>query len=129
MDKRDVLAGYQRALDATFGAGEEMRLRRYSGIGANRALAYEATVRVRVMSASGAGGAPAPLAGTIQEHRQVALVYAPDVAAAAFPEPIRRGDQLVRADGAGKVLAIDTVDDATRRIGGMLVAYECEVSG
>ncbi|GAN49708.1 hypothetical protein ACXR8U_13765 [Methylobacterium radiotolerans] len=104
--------------DLMDGRGEMITLRRL-GQGAP----IDAQVRAIVT-----GFQPDELAsGVIQGNRRVFL-FAPDVAAAAFPVPIKNGstDRLVIR---GRTLTVEAVDDSTHRVGGELLAYDIQASG
>ena len=101
-------------------SGEEIRLRRYTGTGAARPFA-DYRVRAKV-----AGYAPEQLVGAIQQGDRTVIVLAADVSAAQFPVPITSSDKVIVR---GRELAIQSVDDSTRRVGGELVAYEIQARG
>jgi hypothetical protein len=97
--------------------GETVLLRRLSGAGAG-----DYAVRARLM-----GFDPDDVVGAVQQGARKAIVLAEDVAATGFPTPLLpKQDRLV---WNGKTLAIHHVDDATRRVRGVLIAYELEVVG
>lgn len=100
--------------------GEDVILRR---VNAAPAEPTEVTVRARVT-----GYAPHELVGGVQQGDRKVVLLAEDVAAADFPEPIRPGgkDKIV-VDG--RVLNIEVVDDHTRSVDGVLIAYELAVRG
>lgn len=100
--------------------GEDVTLRR---VNASPASPTEATVRARVT-----GYAPDELVGGVQQGDRKVVVLAEDVAAAGFPEPIQPGgrDKIVVRD---RVLNVEAVDDNTRRVDGVLIAYELTVRG
>lgn len=74
---------------------------------------------------------PADLAGAVEQGRRNAVVLATSVAASGFPLPFQvKRDRLVWGlSGAPKSNAIVKVDDASRRIGGTLLAYELDLDG
>lgn len=74
---------------------------------------------------------PSDLSGGMQEGTRNAVVLASSVVASGFPLPfIVKQDRLVWGlNGAPKSNAITKVDDATRRISGLLVAYELGLDG
>lgn len=103
--------------DLMNGRGEMITLRRQGQGG------MDAQVRAIVT-----GFQPDDLAtGIIQGNRRVFL-FGPDVAAAAFPVPIKNGgiDQLVIR---GRVTSILAVDDSTHRVAGELLAYDIQAKG
>jgi len=70
---------------------------------------------------------PSDLAGAVEQGRRNAIVLASSVAASGFPLPFAvKSDRLV---WGGKSNAIVKVDDATRRVGGVLMAYELDLEG
>ena len=110
-------ASYARALAAQFGPGETVTLRRASGTGAGD---YAARAWVTNTSAS-------DVVGSVQQLRRKAIILADSVAGSGFPTPfLPKQDRLV---WNGKVLAIMSVDDGSRRIQGALMAYEVELAG
>lgn len=113
----EAAIGMYRRLIAS---GEDVLLRRYTGTGATRAK-FEVRVRAKV-----AGYEPQDLVGSVQQGDRKVIVLAEDVDAAQFPVPITNSDKIVVR---GKELTIQSVDDSTRRIAGVLVAYELPVRG
>jgi hypothetical protein len=97
--------------------GETVVLRRLSG-----ANAGDYVVTARIMNFE-----PSDLAGSIQQGKRKAIVLADEVAASGFPAPfLPKQDRLI---WNGKTLVIHAVDDATRRVAGVAVAYELELAG
>lgn len=97
--------------------GETVMLRRLSGVGAG-----DYAARARIVNFE-----PSDLIGSIQQGRRKAIVLAEDIAASGFPLPILpKQDRLI---WAGKTLVIRAVDDATRRVQGVAMAYELELAG
>jgi hypothetical protein len=81
------------------------------------------TVRARIT-----GYTPQELASGIMQGNRKAILSAEDVEASGFPLPIRKGgvdSLLVR----GAKMTIQSVDDSTRRIGTVLIAYELGITG
>jgi hypothetical protein len=79
-------------------------------------------VRARIVEAQ-----PSDLSGSIQQLRRKAIISAEDVETSGFPTPfLPKQDRLVWND---KALTITSIDEATRRIQGTLIAYELELSG
>lgn len=110
-------ASYARALASQFGPGETLTLRRLSGQGAGD---YEVLAWVTEMTAS-------DLVGSVQQLRRKAIVLADSVASADFPTPILpKQDRLL---WNGKILVVMAVDDGSRRVQGVPMAYELELSG
>lgn len=97
--------------------GETVVLRRLFGPNAG-----DYVVAARIMNFE-----PSDLDGSIQQGRRKAIILADEVAASGFPLPILpKQDRLV---WAGKTLVITSIDDATRRIAGVAMAYELEIAG
>lgn len=82
----------------------------------------QALVRARIV-----GYQPNELVGDIVETDRKAIVLAEDVAASGFPVPIRAQQDRVIYDG--RTWAISSVDDTTRRVDDVLIAYELRISG
>lgn len=70
---------------------------------------------------------PMPMAGTVQQLGRVLIVMHEDVVASGFPLPFQ--SKIDRVVWNGKMLAIMSVNDATRRINGVQIAYEIELAG
>jgi len=109
-------SAYRRAL----GEFEPVVIRRYTGTGANRPK-FEATVMGRVL-----GYTPADLIGTIQQGDKRLVILADDLIDAQFDLPLQAGDKAVIR---GKEHNIEAPDDSSRRLGGVLIAYELQVRG
>lgn len=106
-------AAYRRQLRN----GETLVLRRLSGLGAGD---YAARGRID-------GFAPADFEGAIQQGTRTAIILAEDVESSGFPLPfLAKQDRLV---WNGRTLVIHSVDDATRRIAGVLIAFVLELAG
>lgn len=100
--------------------GETVAIRRYTGTGQNRPR-HDTNVMARVMDYK-----PEEIVGTIQQgDRKVILAYQ-DLIHAQFAIPVKSTDKLVVR---GKELAIQSVDDNSRRIGTELIAYVLQVRG
>ncbi|MDR6953789.1 hypothetical protein J2X65_003152 [Ancylobacter sp. 3268] len=112
MTPAQATASYRRQLRRH---GEDVVLRR------GGTVPVERTVKARVL-----GYAPADLVGQIQQGDQRLIVLAEDVP--PFPVPFKeRG-----ADGIvvrGRYTTIQAIDDNTRRVAGVLIAYEIRVRG
>ena len=80
--------------------------------------ASDISVRARVVGYQ----AEELVGGIVQGDRKV-IALADDV---TFDPPLRRGDKAVIRN---RVMNIEFVDDSTRRVGGVLVAYELTVRG
>lgn len=63
----------------------------------------------------------------LQQGDRKVILPADDVAASGFPLPF--APEQDRIDWNGLLLAVKAVDNATRRVGGALVAYEIQVAG
>ena len=117
MTPEALKASYRRAMNE---AGETVKIRRYTGAGSNRPW-FECEVMARVT-----GFEPEELVGAIVQGDRKLIVLAEDLIAAQFPLPIVKGD---RAIVRGKELNIEAADDSTRRVAGVLVAYQLQVRG
>lgn len=118
MNPSAVQAAYVRALAKTQGPGESVTLRRgvppsntdYPGI---RAWVTEFI--------------PEDLEGAVEQGRRNAVLLASSVVASGFPLPfLPKQDFLI---WGGYIDAITSIDDATRRIQGVLIAYDVELEG
>ena len=70
---------------------------------------------------------PQDLAGAVEQGRRSAVVLASSVVASGFPLPfVVKSDRLAWGT---KSNAITKVDDASRRVQGLLVAYELDLEG
>ena len=108
-----VAAAYARALGAN-GPGETVTIVR-AGVGS---FSVQAWITDFI---------PSDLAGAVEQGRRNAIVLASSVAASGLPLPIVvKSDRLV---WGGKSNAITKVDDASRRIQGVLIAYELDLEG
>lgn len=116
MTTDQIAADYRRAMDAV---GEVVTFRRFTGSGSARPR-FDADVRARVMDYT-----PDELVGTIVQGDRKLILLAEDLIAAQVPPP-RKGDKIVVR---GKELNIEAVDDNTRRVQGVLIAYEMQVRG
>ena len=101
-------------------SGEEIKLRRYTGTGASRPFA-DYSLRAKV-----AGYSPEEIVGNIQQGDRNIIALAEDVFNAQFPVPVTPNDKVIVR---GKELAIMSIDDSTRRIGGELIAYQIQARG
>ena len=73
------------------------------------------------------GYQPTDLVLDVQQGDRKAVLLAGDVAASGFPLPFATGQD--RLDWNGALLVVKAVDDATRRVAGVTVAYELQVAG
>lgn len=108
---------YRRML---YQSGEPVTIRRYTGTGSSRPK-FEAQVQARVTEY-----APNELVGLVQQGDRKLIILADDLVSAQFSLPLRKGDKAVVR---GKELNIESPDDNTRRIGGVLIAYDLRVRG
>lgn len=116
-DAARILANYQRSLARV---GETIYVRRFSGSGPSRTHAdTAATARVT-------GYDPHELIGSIVQGDRKVIMLAKDLTDAGFSLPVVKSDQLIVR---GKPLAIQAVDDSTRRVAGTLIAIEIQVRG
>ncbi len=110
-------AAYRRLIDQV---GEVVIIRRYTGSGANRPH-YDTTVKARVID-----DVPHVNIGTIQQDDKKLILLAEDLATGQIPLPLRNGDKAVIR---GKEHNIEKADDNTRRVQGVLIAYELQCRG
>jgi len=113
----DIGADYRRAFDEV---GEVVFVRRYTGAGANRPF-FDTAAKGRVT-----GYEPHELIGTIQQGDRKIILLAEDLIDAQFALPVTPNDRVVMR---GKELDIIAADDSTRRVAGVLIAYELQVRG
>lgn len=116
MNIEGIRAAYRQAL----GEFEPIAIRRYTGKGANRPW-FDWLCTARVVDYT-----PDQLVGPIQQGDRKLIVLAQDLVDAQFPGPIVKNDKAVVR---GKELNIEAVDDNTRRVGTVLIAYELRVRG
>lgn len=119
MTPEEVRADYRSAMNE---AGETITIRRYTGTGQNRPF-FDADVMARPM-----GYRPAELVGGIQQGDTKLIVLAEDLIEAQFPLP-KSGEKGLKAIIGGREKSIEAIDDQTRRIQGVLIAYEMTVRG
>lgn len=118
MSPEQARSMHRRAIDAS---GETIVIRRYTGKGPDRPR-FDTEVRARVM-----GYEMDAVVGSIQQGDRKVIVLAGDLEDAQFAFPIvPLSDKAVVR---GKELTIKAVDDSTRRVQGVLVAYELQVGG
>lgn len=126
MTPTQALASHRRLM---VGAGSgTILVRRYAGKGVSRAVVAEASVLARVMMYK-----PEQLVGGIIQGDRKAIVL--NDPAAAVPSgkvalsamlPLTNDDKIVIS---GREVAIQGVDDQTRRIQDVLIALEIQVRG
>jgi hypothetical protein len=117
MTPEAVKADYAAIMDRV---GETVLIRRYSGSGSSR-TATDVSVRARVVSYD-----PKELVGGIQQGDAKVIALAEDLDGSAITLPLVKSDKCVVR---GRELNIQGSDDNTRRIQGVLVAYELQVRG
>ena len=110
-----VKADYRRELK------EFVTVRRFTGTGSNRPVFDAQNIRARVF-----GYDAKELIGGIQQGDRKAILYADDVIESGLALPITDKDKLVVR---GIELSIIAPDDSTRRVDGILIAYELQVRG
>jgi len=113
----EIRADYRRAFDEV---GEVVYIRRYTGAGANPPF-FDTAAKGRVT-----GYEPHELIGTIQQGDRKIVLLADDLIDAQFALPVTTNDRVVVR---GEAMAIMAADDSTRRVAGVLVAYELQVRG
>lgn len=75
---------------------------------------------------------PSDLAGAVEQGRRNAVVLASSVAASGFPLPFKLNQDRLKwalSSASPKSNAITKIDDATRRVQGVLIAYELDLEG
>lgn len=92
----------------------------------SRVMPADAPVQAQVRAVI-KGFKASDVAGAVQQGERRAIVSASDLENAGFPLPlIVNRDRII---WAGKTLVVKSVDDATRRFAGVLVAYELTLAG
>lgn len=116
MNPDDVKDTYRRML-----ADEPpVLIRRYTGLGTNRPR-FDVSVKAKVT-----GYAPDELVGQIVQGDRKVILLVQDLIDRQFAMPILSSDKVVVR---GKELAIIAPDDSTRRVAGILIAYELTARG
>lgn len=111
-----AVAAYRRALGQF---EDNVRITRSTGIGNSISkLSVDVTARVRSIT-------DAELIGGIAQEVVRFIVLAADIEAAQFPAPAVGDDVYVR----GRTRKIKFVDDQTKRLGGVLIAYVIRAQG
>lgn len=100
---------------------EQVTVRRYGGAGSNRPY-FDAVARGRVT-----GYEPHELIGTVIQGDRKVILYADDLIDAGLALPITSADRL-RLNGT-KEIAIIAADGDTRKVAGVLIAYEIQARG
>lgn len=117
MDAATVAAAYARALTAQLGPGETVTLVRRGDAGV-----YQVKARVTDFI-------PADLAGAVQQGRRNAIILAADVVASGFPLPFKVNMDQIVWGSLPTTNTVSKIDAATRRVAGVLVAYELDLEG
>ena len=117
MTPAETKQSYIAAMNA---AGETISIRRLAAPGDSPAYT-DTDLRARVT-----GYQEHELVGTIQQGDRKIIALADDLIDAGFPVPVTANDKVMLR---GKRLAIVAVDDSTRRIQGVLIAYEIQARG
>ncbi len=126
MTPAETIASYR---DNVLAAGEEITIRRYTSTGLNR------TKLDQVIMARVTGYNPDELVGGIQQGDRRIICLAEDLTAnvatldsppLTIVLPLTSTDKVVLR---GKELAIIAFDDSTRRVQGVLIAYEIQARG
>lgn len=100
--------------------GETVKHRRYTGAGPNRPR-FEAQVMAVVV-----GYEEKDFVGSIVQGDRKVILLAEDLIKAQIALPVTTNDKLVVRE---KELAIIAVDDSSRRVAGVLIAYQLQVRG
>lgn len=100
--------------------GETVVHRRYTGAGPNRPK-FDVEVMAVVV-----GYDEKEFVGSIQQGDRKIILLAEDLIEAQIALPITSSDRIVVR---GKELTIIAPDDSTRRVQGVLIAYELQVRG
>lgn len=126
MDSNEVIEAYQSALEQF----EQIKIRRYGPL--NKVF-FEVKAWARPVGILAKRGGADALIGTITEGFATLIISALDLRNAKFPLPMTTNDKVLIKNaneiGAWREYAITTVDAGTRRVGGVLVAYEVVIKG
>lgn len=98
--------------------GEEVIIRRKTG---TQRISFDVPVMARVVEYQ-----PSELVGSIEQGDVRVIALAEGIAKTGFEEPVRPNDYLVIR---GKEWTIQAVDGNTRRVQGVLLAYEFRCRG
>lgn len=111
-----IKSAYRQAL----GEFDQIHIRRYFGDGEARPFFdYPCTARETEFD-------PKELVGPLKEGDRKLIVFADDLLAAQFPVPVKANDAAIIR---GKEINIVGVNDKTRRVQGVLIAYELGIRG
>lgn len=117
MTPTEVKESYVEAMNA---AGETIAIRRYTGTGVGRTF-VDTPVRARVT-----GYQERELVGTVYQGDRKIIALVDDLIAAGFAVPVTANDKVMLR---GSMISIVSIDDSTRRIQGVLIAYEIQARG
>lgn len=120
MSPEQTIVAYRRALQIV-GTETEVIIRRYTGTGTSRMKFDTPGCAGRML-----GYQPQDLVGSIQQGDSKLIVLAEDLAGVGIALPVTTNDKAVVR---GKELAIIAIDDKTRRVAGVLIAYDIQVRG
>lgn len=112
-----IKSAYRRMMNER---GETIIIRRYTGSGENRAK-FDAEAMAVV-----SGYAPQDLVGSVIEGDRKLIVLAEDLVEAGLELPLTENDKAVVQ---GRELQIFAPDASTRRVSGVLIAYELQARG
>ena len=130
MSDLSAAAAYREAIAV---AGVAITLQRVSGYAPNvttvSAVSLNALVRNVSLDAAAAAqsGLSASTPGAVTQADRLVIVLADDLAAAGFPVPVARGDQIVLPD-ASELLNVIRVDPYKRAIAGAVEIFAAGIS-
>lgn len=114
MTPNQVKASYRRGLR------DRVTVRRYTGSGPDAPYFDAENIRARV-----SGFTPEQLVDNLREGDRQVILYADDLIAKGLIS-LTASDKVI---DKGREFAVIGLDDATRRVGGVLVAYELHCRG
>lgn len=117
MNVDSIKAAYRSALNER---GETVTIRRYTGLGANRPR-FDVECMAVVT-----GYAAEELVGSIVQGDRKVILLTEDLIDAQFAIPVTKHDKVVVR---GDELQIIAPDDSSRRVAGVLIAYELTARG
>lgn len=120
MTPAETKQSYITAMDNAGDPAANVSIRRFTGVGTSR-VPTDTSARARVV-----GYQERELVGGIQQGDRKVILLADDLIDAGFVPPITANDKLIVR---GKQLSIVSVDDSTRRVQGILIAYELQARG
>ena len=130
MSDLSAAAAYREAIAV---AGVAITLQRVSGYAPNvttvSAVSLNALVRNVSLDAAAAAqsGLSASTPGAVTQADRLVIVLADDLAAAGFPVPVARGDQIVLPD-ASELLNVIRVDPYKRAIAGAVEIFAAGIA-